>query len=576
VGARARTAAARERFLADGEIGPDVRPAVARSWRRSVLAGATPDAEPAPARADRDAESALRRAAEPVVARLLGELSGSPVAVVLADREACVVARWTGDRSTSRVIDDVGGAPGHVFAEDRLGTNAVGSALEDATPTAISGAEHLAEGLQDVTCVAAPIVHPVTHRLEGVLDLTCGIGHATALMLPLASRVAAEIGEQLVAGHAERDRCLLDAYLRTERRGPRRPVVALNAELLMANPAASALLDAAQSGPLWEQVRRHLDGPPAQVELVTRDRLPMLAWLEPVSSAGEHAGAVVTFRPQDTEGAVRARRGAGGPAVGGPPGRSVAWRAANERVAAVAARGDRVLLHGAPGVGKRALAAAHAPAGGLRELDAAAWSHAGAGDWLRRLDAALDARRGMLLLSHLDQLDAAAVRRVCERLEAARSACVVATLTTGAAADPPARLLSCFAHAVAVPPLRDRREDVEDIAAQVAAGAPGGGARHLDRDALRDLRARDWPDNARQLRAVVLAACAAAPGDLVRAADLPPAPASAAGPGLSRLAALELEAICAALEACGQNKQAAAQRLGISRSTLYRKLRLLE
>ena len=46
----------------------------------------------------------------------------------------------------------------------------------------------------------------------------------------------------------------------------------------------------------------------------------------------------------------------------------------------------------------------------------------------------------------------------------------------------------------------------------------------------------------------------------------------AAPPGLSRIAELERDAIIKALRDAAGNKQAAAERLGVSRSTLYRKL----
>jgi transcriptional regulator of acetoin/glycerol metabolism len=45
-----------------------------------------------------------------------------------------------------------------------------------------------------------------------------------------------------------------------------------------------------------------------------------------------------------------------------------------------------------------------------------------------------------------------------------------------------------------------------------------------------------------------------------------------APPGLSRMAELERDAILNALRDAAGNKQAAAERLGLSRSTLYRKL----
>jgi transcriptional regulator of acetoin/glycerol metabolism len=73
------------------------------------------------------------------------------------------------------------------------------------------------------------------------------------------------------------------------------------------------------------------------------------------------------------------------------------------------------------------------------------------------------------------------------------------------------------------------------------------------------------------------------PGRLVRVDDLPPElrippppsplPVSVEG-GVARLEALEQIAMQTALQSCGGNVSEAARRLGVSRSTLYRRLGL--
>jgi len=90
------------------------------------------------------------------------------------------------------------------------------------------------------------------------------------------------------------------------------------------------------------------------------------------------------------------------------------------------------------------------------------------------------------------------------------------------------------------------------------------------------LARHEWPGNIRELESLVHRIVAGSLGSEVRLEDLPEElrrqPLRA---GLSRLEQLEAAAIRHALEAHAGNKHRAARELGISRSTLYRKLEAL-
>jgi two-component system response regulator HydG len=134
---------------------------------------------------------------------------------------------------------------------------------------------------------------------------------------------------------------------------------------------------------------------------------------------------------------------------------------------------------------------------------------------------------------------------------------------------------------VAVPPLRERREDVLPLARQLLAGVArrfGKKAPTLTPDAANVLLRYAWPGNVRELENALERAVALARSDRIGVDDLP-LEVGAAPPALHvagemrTLAAVERDYIAAALRASGGNRAKTAERLGIGVATLYRKLK---
>jgi transcriptional regulator with PAS, ATPase and Fis domain len=141
---------------------------------------------------------------------------------------------------------------------------------------------------------------------------------------------------------------------------------------------------------------------------------------------------------------------------------------------------------------------------------------------------------------------------------------------------------------VRLPPLRERRDDIEPLARQFLLEA----VRDFDRPfsgfgpaALERLRSHDWPGNVRELRSVVRRAAVIGEVPLITAADLTgldegafgavlPASVPAASRAVPRPGSdAERAALVAALRRTGENITLTAQELGVSRVTLYRMLR---
>jgi DNA-binding NtrC family response regulator len=127
-----------------------------------------------------------------------------------------------------------------------------------------------------------------------------------------------------------------------------------------------------------------------------------------------------------------------------------------------------------------------------------------------------------------------------------------------------------------LPPLRERREDIELLAQHFL-------KRHVERyrkgftgfddSALQALRAHAWPGNVRELDHAIERAVLMAQGKVVRAADLA-LNTAAASPRFEDLSLEEVEAmlIKKTLARCDGNARRAAEELGLSRSAFYRRL----
>jgi two-component system response regulator HydG len=124
---------------------------------------------------------------------------------------------------------------------------------------------------------------------------------------------------------------------------------------------------------------------------------------------------------------------------------------------------------------------------------------------------------------------------------------------------------------LALPPLRERRDELESLALALA---PAGS--RISRAALRTIERYDWPGNVRELKNTLWRAALLADGAEIQPRHLSlPELAGSVAPAPVTLADVERAAIADALAVTGGNRVHAAQRLGIARSTLLEKIKRL-
>ncbi|MCV6610527.1 MAG: sigma 54-interacting transcriptional regulator [Amphritea sp.] len=137
---------------------------------------------------------------------------------------------------------------------------------------------------------------------------------------------------------------------------------------------------------------------------------------------------------------------------------------------------------------------------------------------------------------------------------------------------------------LSLPPLRERPDDIEALShfllnrIQQESGLPD---LKLSPQALEWLQSYQWPGNVRELQNRLERACVMAEGSAIEPADLgaedilPRSSATSAASLPDTQATLsDKDKLIQALESCRHNRTEAARQLGISRATLYKRLRL--
>ncbi len=584
-----------------GEVPAGRVPAVIEtSWRRCLEAGLewgnAPDFDPLRRDAletmrERDAD--LISHARPVMETLHEQIANTQSMVVLSDASGYIL-HSLGDNDFLARAQTVALAPGVGWSEGGKGTNAIGTALAERAPVVVHGPQHYLALNHILTCSAAPILDPYGQPV-GVLDVTGdrrGFSpHTLALVNMSVGMIENHLFADTFGGGA-----LLRFHARPEFLGTLCEGMAAFGEdgrLLSANRSGCfqlGLSRAALHGQAFEAIFGLAFGVAVGLaSMVAPDPIPLVL----------HNGIRVFARLELAE-----RRRATAHAAP-PASLSTGFFAEDPRLAALLqqavqalGRGLPLLLQGETGSGKTELARwVH---GNLTERGPRVDVHCGrlAAEELdalvRRWDSGRPARgpQALLFLRDVDALGPPLQARLVTALNAGLplqagpgGARVVSTSRS--------KLKELVARgrfredlyyrlcglALTLPPLRERR-DTWALACWLAERrCEGPWGLRLDEGLRPLLEAHPWPGNLRQMIHVLRAAAAqAGPDHIVRPPHLPEDFLAEIGPpgdgnGAGNLHAIARQAIEAALHAHRGNISAAARSLGISRSTLYRRMR---
>ena len=573
----------REDFLSSGEVGQTglVRDTIQASWIRSLqLRVDTDRLEPAFVD-EHNVHTPLALSAAPVLRQLADELANEPVSIILTDAQGLVLQRVCGDSSLLRAMDSAQLAAGFSYAEAHVGTNGIGTALECRAPTMVHGKEHYTNDLGGFTCAGAPILHPITGNLLGILDLTSLAKDSSSLLLVVAKSTARRIQQQLLSQASAGDLALFTDYLSACQHSGG-SVLARSDDLVMMNNRTQRLFDARDQAAL---LARSVDAAGTTRPMTLLADLPsgLTVRLEyrPAFAGQSLAGGVFRIQPNAT-----AARSTGGPRMvlplPGVAGTSALWQRACQAVVAGHDRGEWLVLEGEPGVGKltllRGVHQLRNPSEHFRVVDVATAKDAET--WLDAVAEELAGDQGTLVLRRVHLLPPQAVRELSALLLDVRGRHTAGDhvwVTMTMCVDPRSpdvdtQLLPHFSQTIEVPPLRHHMEDLRKLVPLLLGRISGANALSLSSTAMNQLMRLPWQGNVEHLRQMLLRVAQQRRMGVVEVDDLPAECRATSRRQLTQMEALERDAIVASLVTNRNNKVRAAQDLGMSRATIYRKI----
>jgi sigma-54 dependent transcriptional regulator, acetoin dehydrogenase operon transcriptional activator AcoR len=580
-----RLAETRERFLTAETVDPGrVRDTILASWWRSKRWKVAADRIDLAYNGDPDLDTPLTRSALPVLRHLREHLEGQPISVILTDASGVVLTRLVADYDLDRHLDSVKLAPGFSYAEESVGTNGIGTALEGGRPMHVFGHEHYAENLENLACAGVPIRHPISGITLGAVDLTCWRKDADPLLITLAKTTADQITQALLTDSNAREFELLQEYLRACRHSAG-IVLALNHDVVMMNEHARQVLDPGDQAVLLGQATETLasgrHSAAVMVELPTGAKARLHC--RPLRGDDRLAGGVVHVKliePGSLPTVETAHQAPARMILPGLVGSGALWLRGCQQVEAVYDSGEWLALEGEPGVGKLAvLRAVHQrrnPAGRFHVLDAD--EAATAQDWQVTARRELLDGKGCLVIRHVDRLGARRLHALSAALQETRAAgrhrtlWVAVTVGHGPAGGDLAELLRFFPSTVELPPLRHHIEDLHDLVPFLLAKLNQYPRLVCTPEAMQILLRSSWPGNTEQLWQVLKRVVQRRRTGSIRPADLPPECWTVSRRLLSPLESMERDAIVQSLLDYKGNKVKAAESLGMSRATIYRKI----
>lgn len=603
-----------------------VRPTIADSWQRCADQGIDAHAQRAEWIGDeqavealRDANRAMMDATQNTWQLLSQHLLASDSILILSDKEGVILDV----KGNSEIVDAAAKehvAPGFDWSEQAAGTNAVGTALALEAPTVVRSVEHYCEAAKLWDCAAAPIRDLADGEVIGVLDITSVGELNNSHALSFAITAAKQIEHTLHSLELARSVELLSWYRKIESRYRDKAAVLVDRKgrVIVTNNIAANI-----QYPDKFEIENH-EPTTYQGQLTLRQTIHYEWDDENLSLAPtEWSGGLLIVEPEESAGQLRPSRDTH-PAfekiITANP-RFIECIDAAERMAHAH---SPVLINGETGSGKELFASAiHAcsdrasepfiavncgtltqelAASELFGYESGAFTGAARQGRLGKFE---EANKGTLFLDEIAELpqDVQAhllrvlqdnvVTRVGGNTPKQVDVRVIAATNKNLQRETDEGrfrldlLYRLKVLSLDLPPLRERKDDIPLLIERFLErmnATYGLGQKSLSPELLQHLIAYDWPGNVRELHGIIesiyilnrasLLTTEHLPKDFQFQSHTPTAASSSENQDeVGNLDNVEKRFIAQALADNSLGLEAIAQQLGISRSTLYRKMK---
>jgi len=557
-------ARAKEEFFAAAPTIPNFDAQLIESWRRSQMALGRPEnVTDVPQVPEEMLDLYLLDLLQAPLNRFAEDLADTGLGLLLADARGQVIQRWSHDHTAIEHLDRLGTVRGAVLAESAVGTNGVGTVLMTGKIVQISGNEHFADFYQDAMCTGSPLRHPINGKLMGVVTLSSKVTPRADLLRPLLKSLTTQLEQHVLELAQPATRRMFDVFLKYSRQHAGGVVAFGPQGALIQNPAAGTLTtdDMAQihsalaAAPLDGRLSLELSSGRTAVEYTSLD-----------------AGNAVVVIDQERAPAVRTTNtlSATSRALQPLAGRSPEWLAAVHQVAKLRDSASPVLIAGEAGVGKVSLALGRPFHSDSPDVVDAADSHLiGDREWLRLLSDRIQRGESTVIrgIETLDSHAADGLRALLNRMDGKSR--VIMTVTAHTPEEVNATKRRFAANVVWLAPLRERFSDIAVLWTGFARSV--GVALEPAAESIALMRTYGWPGNTKELKSVIIGLADAGKRGTVTPADLPAEMQT--GKSFSMIERMELDALRNALSEAGGNRGKAAEILGLSRATVYRKMK---
>ena len=282
-----------------------VRDVVIESWQRCQRSQVNLGVEYAPYLANdkvahlRYRNRQLLQAATPTLIQAADLLAGTSSLMLITDAKG-VVLETVGDAHTVHAGMDIALMQGGLWTEADTGTNGIGTAIAIGGPVMVHAGEHYCEGIKGWSCAGAPIRDPLNGEMVGVLDISAKKGQSTAQILALAVVTASQIEQRLTRQVETKHLRLMEMGLEHSQRHSGDDLIAIDAfgRIVYTSRLAQKVLSErlAMNLPELKRGTRILDDTGKPIS----EMLPGLPrdWLRPLLTDGELSGHLLVIPAQ--------------------------------------------------------------------------------------------------------------------------------------------------------------------------------------------------------------------------------------------------------------------------------------